>query len=162
HYNILEDGIEVIFTKSQFKLWKYYKSWDEYKAKFIEHSCQAAKCNEEEDIIDTSKLSYQMLQTLTDISDDELLKLCAKTDGNIKKISNDRETMLRVLGATSSNQNKNYIQQALEIYPELLADTHNKEILRAVRKSMIKNAKAGKLEIEAKYTFICPDLYAFC
>ena len=70
--------------------------------------------------------------------------------------------MLKVLGVTKSNTNKNYFQQALEIYPQLLCDTYSKEILKQVKKSLVKEGKSGKLEVNGKYTFISPDMYAFC
>lgn len=73
-WDIIKDDIQVIFTKSQFKMWKYYDSWQEYKDKFIKYNCQAAKLNEE-DTSGEAKLNYQMLQTLTDISDEELKKI---------------------------------------------------------------------------------------
>ncbi|MCD3340453.1 hypothetical protein G8T81_15310, partial [Clostridium botulinum C/D] len=73
-----------------------------------------------------------------------------------------KNTMLKVLGVTSANRNKNYLQQSLEIYPELLNDTYNKEILKNVKKSLVKEGRAGKLDIDAIYTFLAPDTYAFC
>lgn len=161
-HDVLKEKIEIIFTKSQFKMWKYYENWDTYKRNFIRYQCQAGKCNEEDDVFNNAKLNYQMLQTLTDMTDDELEIICKTTKNNIMKIGKDRETMLKVLGVTPSNINKNYMQQALEIYPELLNDTYNKEILKQVKKSMVKQARAGKLDIDGKYTFISPDLYAFC
>jgi hypothetical protein len=103
-----------------------------------------------------------MLQTLTDMSDDELKTISSETKRNVMNIGKDRQTMLRVLGVTKSNSNKNHYQQALDIYPELLCDTYSKEILKQVKKSMVKEARAGKLNINGKYTFICPDFYAFC
>lgn len=33
-YNIFDDDIRIIFTKSQFKMYKFYDSWDEYKDNF--------------------------------------------------------------------------------------------------------------------------------
>ena len=33
-WNVLEDDIQVIITKSQFKLWKFYDSWQDYKDKY--------------------------------------------------------------------------------------------------------------------------------
>lgn len=161
-YDLIKDGIEVIFTKSQFKMWKYYDSWDEYKDFYKLHKCHAGKCNMEEDKIDNAKLNYQMLQTLTDITEKELTKLASKTIENVKNIGSDKRTMLKVLGVTETNTSKNYLQQALELYPELLNDTYSKEVLKTVKKSMVKNARAGKLETTGKYTFISPDLYAFC
>lgn len=161
-HDLIKDGIEVIFTKSQFKMWKYYSSWDEYKENYIKYNCQAGKCNEEDDFINDAKLNYQMLQTLTNITDEELLSISSKTKNSIMDIGRDKNTMLRVLGVVDSNQNKNYFQQALDAYPELLNDTYSKEILKQVKKRMVKEARAGKLDIKGKYTFIVPDLYAFC
>lgn len=161
-YDILKDGIEIIFTKSQFKMWKFYKNWDEYKLKYKKYRCQAGQCNEEQDIFENAKLNYQMLQTLTDVTNKELEILSHKTIQDIRNIGSDRKTMLKVLGVTKANTNKNYIQQALEIYPELLQDTYSREILKQTKASLVKKARAGKIDINGKYTFIVPDLYAFC
>jgi hypothetical protein len=161
-YDIINDDIQIIFTKSQFKMWKFYSSWDDYKENYLRYNCHAGKCNEEEDIFSNAKLNYQMLQTLTDMTDKEIEKICTHTKDNIIRLGRDRRTMLKVLGVTDSNTNKNYIQQALDTYPELLNDTYSKEILKQVKKSMVKEARAGKIDITGKYTFICPDLYAFC
>ena len=60
------------------------------------------------------------------------------------------------------NIDKNYIQEALSIYPELLQDNYSKEILKQVKKSLVKEGRAGKLDIDGMYTFIIPDMYAFC
>src|SRR5690606_5612403 len=65
-------------------------------------------------------------------------------------------------GVVDSNTNKTYLQQALEIYPELLQDEFCKHVLRQIKNSLIKKYKAAKLDVYAKYTFLVPDLYAFC
>lgn len=161
-WDIIKDDIQIIFTKSQFKMYKYYSSWDDYKNKFKIHNCMAGICNVEEDVFSDAKINYQMLQTLVDITDEALENIAKKTKNDIYRIGNDRKTMLKVLGVTKSNINKNYYQQALEIYPQLLCDTYSKQILKQTKKSMVKQARAGKLEINGKYTFILPDLYAFC
>lgn len=161
-HDILKEKIEVIFTKSQFKMYKYFKNWDKYTENYKKYNCHAGMCNEEEDIIGNAKINYQMLQTLTDITDNELEEIAKQTKYNIINIGRDRKTMLKVLGVTKMNMNKNYIQQALEIYPELLNDTYSREILKQVKKSMVKNARSGRLDIFSKYTFIIPDMYAFC
>ncbi|MEK4008348.1 RNA dependent RNA polymerase [Paenibacillus sp. FSL H3-0333] len=161
-HDILKEGIEVILTKSQFKMWKFYSSWKEYQTYFKEYNCKAGKCNEEEERIKNAKINYQMLQTLTDITKEELLELCIPSINMIQSVGTDKKTMLEILGVTDYNVNKNYFQQALELYPELLKDTYSREVLKETRKKLINNAKAGKLKIEGKYTFISPDLYAFC
>jgi hypothetical protein len=53
-HNLVEENIQIIFTKSQFKLWKYYRSWDHYKQCFKENNCVLNRTNfEEDDIPDT-------------------------------------------------------------------------------------------------------------
>ena len=157
-----KDDIRVIFIKSQFKMWKYYKSWEEYCENFKKYSCQAGKCNEEEDEIKNAKINYQMLQTITDITDAELLELCKENMEDINKIVYDKKHMLKLLGVTKENKNKNYIQQALEIYPNLIDDDYLKNIINQTKKSLVKKARVAKIKLDCKYTFMCPDLYAFC
>jgi hypothetical protein len=70
-HDVIKENIQVIFTKSQFKLYKYYQSWNEYKEKFKEYNCIASYTNKEEDRIKNATINYQMLQTLIDISDEE-------------------------------------------------------------------------------------------
>jgi hypothetical protein len=161
-WDIIKDEIEVIFVKSQFKMWKYYRSWKEYCNNFINFNCQASKCNEEEDVFENAKINYQMLQTLVDITEDELTYLAGKTIKYINKIGKDKNTMLKVFGVTKGNVNKTYLQQAIEIYPELLNDVYTKEVLRDIKKSLVSEGRSGKIEVYGTYTFICPDLYAFC
>ncbi|MCY8229260.1 hypothetical protein MOC30_16860 [Bacillus spizizenii] len=161
-WDIIKDDIQIIFTKSQFKMWKYYDSWDDYRDKFKKYGCLGAKLNEEDPSVE-GKLTYQMLQTLTDITDEELKQISSKTVREITQLGTDKGTMMKVLGATEKNKHKTSLQEALLIYPELLNDDHTKEIIKNKKKSMIKDAKSGKLLVsDARYTYLCPDLYAFC
>ena len=161
-HDILKEDIKYIFTKSQFKLWKYYSSFDEYKEYFKKYNCEACYCNEEEDNIQSAKINYQMLQTLSDIRDDEIERITRKTIEEINKVGSDFQTTMRVLGATKNNLTPNYFQQALMIYPELFRDVYHKEILKQTKKSLVKQAKGGRLVIRGRYQFLSPDLYAFC
>jgi Zn finger protein HypA/HybF involved in hydrogenase expression len=168
-HDVIAEEIEIIFTKSQFKMYKYYQntnnikeSWQMYKDNFIKYNCQAGICNIEENCLPDTKGNYQILQTLTDINDNELEHLASITNENINNIGKDKKTMLKVLGITKFNKKKNYIQQAIELYPELIHDNYSKEILKQVKKSLVKEGRSGKLELNGKYTFISPDIYAFC
>lgn len=161
-YDIIKDDIQVIFTESQFKMHKFYKDWNEYKTNFKKYNCQVGYCNEEEDFIKNARINYQMLQTLVDMTDEELIELSRTTNNDINKIATDKDTMLKLLGATKNNLHKNNLQKCIQYYPPLLNDTYGKNILKQVRKSLVKKGKSGKLSIDAKYTFLSPDLYAFC
>lgn len=161
-WNILADDIEIILTKSVFKMAKYYDSWDEYKKKFKKNNCHAGICNLEPDVLPKSSINYQMLQTLIDIDDKEIERIASQSNATLKQLSSNKDTMLRVLGATSYNENKNSYQEALSIYPELLTDEYSKTVIKATKKSLEKKFKAGHLEVSGKFTFVIPDLYAFC
>jgi len=161
-HNILKENIKYIFTKSQFKLYKYYSSWEEYKENFKKYNCEACYCNIEEDFIPKAKINYQMLQTLSDIKDEEIERLIKRTREDIEKIGNDYQVTMRILGATEYNKTPNYFQEALMIYPELFKDTYHREILKQTKKSLVKQAKGGRLSVNGRYQFLSPDLYAFC
>lgn len=161
-HDVLKEDIQIIFTKSQFKMYKYYSSWEEYIAMYQKYGCTAGKCNEEESFLPDAKLNYQMLQTLTDISEDEIERLANRSVEKIQKVASDRETMLEVFGASSQYKNKNAFQECLSIYPELLSDPYTKEMLRQIKKNLVKEGKSAKLDLSAKYMFLIPDLYAFC
>ena len=161
-HNIIAEGIKYIFTKSQFKMAKYYDSWDCYKAKFKNFGCEACYCNLEEDYIPKARINYQMLQTLTDMTDDEIAKLTKQTIDEIETIGKNYQTSMRLLGATDYNTDKSYFQEALTIYPELFRDQYSRDVLKQTKKSLVKQAKAGRLRVNGHYTFLSPDLYAFC
>jgi hypothetical protein len=108
-----------------------------------------------------AKFSYQALQTLYDITDEELKEILKDTNDTINNMGKDRQTILNVLGATEKNEKKNNWQEALMIYPELINDKYTKRILRETNSSIIDNAKQGKFKVDGTYTFILPDVYAF-
>ncbi len=161
-HNIIAEGITIIFTKSQFKMYKYYSSWDEYKNNFIKYKCEAGYCNLEDNYISDATINYQMIQTLCNMTKEELIKISEKSRTKLSNLTSSVTSMLEAFGVTKFNNNKNCFQQALEIYPELLTDIYSKESLNEIKKSMIKQYKSAKLNISAKYSFIVPDLYAFC
>lgn len=161
-HDIIAENIKYIFTKSQFKLWEFYDSWDCYKAQFKAWQCEACYCNIEEPFIPKAKINYQMLQTLSDIKDDEIERITRRTVDEINKVGNDYQTTMRLLGATDYNQSPNYFQQALMLYPELFRDAYHRDILKQVKKSLVKQAKGGRLVVNGRYQFLAPDLYAFC
>ena len=161
-HDVLAEGIRYIFTKSQFKLAKYYESWDDYKGKFKEYQCEACYCNIEEPYIPKSRINYQMLQTLSDMKDDEIQRLIKQSVEEIESIGQDYQNTMRLLGATEYNKNPSWFQEALMIYPELFRDPYCRDILKQTKQSLVKQAKGGRLRVNGKYLFLSPDLYAFC
>ena len=161
-YNIIEEGIEVIFTKSQFKLWKFYDSWEDYKEKFKKYHCHANYCKVEEEKIGNTRINYQMLQTLTDVSDGDVEYIAQRSVDKLTNFTASVENIQRFFGVTPYNEDMTPLQEAIKLYPNLLNDAYLKNILRDVKNRLVHRYRAGKLEIEGKYTFLLPDFYAAC
>lgn len=161
-HDIIEEDIQIIFTKSQFKMWKYYDSWDEYKELYKKYNCTAGYTNIEEDRIKDATINYQMLQTLTDITDEEICKIANSSTNRLNNLCGSIDNIKDVFGINPYNTNKTAFQRAIELYPDLLNDEYAKAHLRSIKDSMVKRYKAGKLQVRGKYTFILPDFYAAC
>lgn len=161
-HNIIDENIQIIFTKSQLKMWKYFDSWEEYKNNFKKYGCTAGICNREESVISDSVINYQMIQTLADMTDSEIKELAKNNIEEIDKIASDVPTMLKVFGADKSNYYKTGFQKCLEIYPELLSDLYCRSMLKDIKKKKEKELWSARFDIGGKYSFVIPDLYAFC
>ncbi|MCI1590398.1 hypothetical protein [Heyndrickxia oleronia] len=162
-HDVIKEGIKYIFTESQFKMSRFWESWEDYQDAFEEHGCEAAKCKEESDAFEDKTLNYQVIQSLNEMERHELEDLSARTVDDINKAGNDLSTMLRILGADDDNLEKYPYQEAINIYPNLVNDPYFREMIKENRKSLIKDAKAGKILLEgSKRTYIAPDLFAFC
>ena len=159
-HNLKEENILILFTDSQFKLAKLYKSWDEYKDAFKKCHCQFGKTQYEEDYIPDKKLNYQMTQTLYDFTDEEIKKYTEKTHKKIESVGNSKETMLETLDAKLNSHFADKV--ALALYPELLRDGYNRQQLKDVRKKMLMDAKSGAIKCQNKRLFAIPDWYAAC
>lgn len=164
-YNILEDDIQIIFTKSQLKMHKYYSSWDEYKGYFKEYGCEAGICNMEENHIPNAKINYQMLQTLYKATPEDIKEMCEIPNKKISEICDKLSNALEFFGVYTVKpveEYDDYFQKALKIYPELLSDPASRADLRDLKNSRVKKYRSGKLDVVGKFTFVLPDLYAFC
>lgn len=161
-HDVLVEDIQVVFTKSQHKLWKYYSSWSEYKENYKKYNCSAGYTNPEEDRIKDATINYQMLQTLIDITDEEILKIANASINRLNNMCSSVDSIKNIFGITPYNTNKTSFQKSVELYPELINDNYVKSYLREIKDSMIKKYKSGKLQVNGKYTFILPDLYAAC
>lgn len=166
-YDIFEDNIDIIFTKSQLKMHHFYDSWDDYKENFKKYECEAGICNFEEDYIPNAHINYQMIQTLHDATDKEIKELCEKSNNNIQRVNDSVVNMLSFFHANDSDEdskilNPTWFEKALTIYPELLNDPATSKDLRDIVRSYVKKYRSAKLEVRGKFTFVLPDFYAFC
>lgn len=163
-HDAIKEDIQIIFTASQFKMWKYFDSWEDYKERFKKYDCHAGICNKEEDEFPDSVITYQMIQSLPDLSDEELIKLGARNKEDITKLAYDKQTMLDTFGIKKHKPDSvlSDFQKCLKLYPELLQDLYCRRTLRDLKNKMERDLWSGKFKLGGKYTFVIPDLYAFC
>lgn len=161
-HDVIAEDIQIIFTKSQFKMNKYYDSWEQYKEMFKRYGCSAGMTNVEEERIKDATINYQMLQTLTDFTDSDLADIAGQSVDKLNNLCSSVDSIKDVFGATPYNTNKTAFQKAICLYPDLLNDEYAKSQLRDIKDSMVKRFKAGKLKVHGKYTFLLPDFYAAC
>jgi len=181
-YDIIKNDVKIIFTKSQFKLWSYYKNevdengndilddngnikysgWDRYKDNFKKYECTFNICEEDEKEYKDVRLNYQMLQTLTNMSDEQIKVLTKDFKELIDKVHTDRESILKFLEATKEDDKRDYFQEILRLYPEMCNSDYVKEQIKQTVKSVKKEAMSGKLIIpNTKRMFLIPDVVAF-
>lgn len=168
-YSITE--VDYIFTKSQFKMYKYFNNeydedgnlirtgWEVYKDNFKKYGCDACRCNVERGVKLNAKTNYQVLQTLTtEMTDDDIHSLASYDINCLNGIGRNVQCMLNVLGANEKkNDNLNWLQQSLLLYPEMLKDFYVKTLLKNTKDSMIKKFRSGKFNINGSYVFAIPD-----
>ena len=86
-----------------------------------------------------------MLQTLTDVSNDEIETIASASVKKITTLCDSVENMKRAIGVTPYNKNLSPFQKAVKIYQNLLHDTYAKDIIRDIKNSLLKKYRGGKL-----------------
>lgn len=159
-HDLIKEDIRIIFTESMFKMYKFFDSWQQFKDVFKKCGAKFGRTNYEEDEIDNTTLCYQMLQTLQDFTDEEVLEFTKHTHTKIMNVTKNKKSMLDTLKAKTDSLNP--YKAALAYYPEMLWEGYTRTQLKDTRKRMLLDAKSGKILMKNKRLFAIPDLYAAC
>ena len=159
-HDLVKEHITMILTASQFKLWKFYSSWEEYKT--IAKMCGwgISFTNYEEAFVPDTTVNYQFIESLTDFTNEEMVQFAQRTWDKIKGIASDKASMLRTLRADEFSDQP--YKRALCLYDPLLRDGFSRDTLKAIKKRWTQDAQSGRLLCANKRLFVIPDLYAFC
>ena len=159
-HDLEKEDIQIVFTTSQFKMWKYYESWQEYKDNFKRCGARFCKTQYEEEDIEETYTNYQIMQTLEDMTDDEISRFTHREHERITNLAKNKDAMLRTLHANELSESP--YKAALALYPELLREAYTRNQLKDIRKRMLYDAKSGKIKTNNKRLFAIPDMYAAC
>lgn len=167
------DDIDLILTKSQFKLHNAYDSMDDYHKRCKENGIiwGVTKVSPKTDT-NYFRSNYQFNQVLN-LRDEDIQPLCQPTIDWLKgilgedvnktilflsnKICNDEEFNRDTIFSRISD----IITKALVLQPELIKDEYIKRtIIRSINKK-IKETYIGKLLLRGNFSVMIPDMYAF-
>ena len=171
-YNI--DEIDCIVSESQFKMHKYYTSWQEYLSYTKKGGIKwgVARYNKKEDPI-WSQINYQFIQLLN-ITEEEIRELIQPTIDWIQKICSGDElySLLYCFGGFNSDDEivysdvytraQNLAMKAVVKDPGFLQDTYvQRKIYRNIVEA-INRAKIGKIWARGNYQFAVSVPIAQC
>lgn len=181
--DVEKEDIRFILTTSQLKMWKEYDSWEEYKEEFKKNKLKLSINSYANPAKEAVTFAYQYLQTLpygTDIS-----ALCKPAIDDLTNLKTDIEYVKQELGLTNDmatdedideetrevesnnrdvdkEKSNSHIAKALDLYPSLIYDPYVKKKIQSLFNARKKSYMGGKLPIRGYYSYIVPDLYAFC
>lgn len=168
-YNI--DDIDVIATKSQFKLWNRYPNFQTYLSYFKRygHVFGVARVNKPESQFVTT-LNYQYLQS-NNFTKDSIQKIAEPTVNWLNKTMtcDPLYTYLMMIGYHEGNTVEQLERKVDSSFAkcllyniDILNDDYVSKKVKKLIQTKVDQAKIGKIYVEGSYDFLIPDLYAMC
>lgn len=179
-WDLKKDKIDCILTKSQFKFYDLYNSYDHWKKEFEKELFGykrtfniSSYAEHPDDLKDMTMLSYQPLQTVQ-FTDKEIRKLTKYEIELLNRISTDINEFIKYRGMLSEDidideQRDNALPdyyKALAKCPELFNDKYIYGKVEEDIKKFRNNLLAGKIIVQGNYQTLTPDIvglmqYAF-
>lgn len=163
------DDIDVILSASQFKMNKFYSSWEQFLQLQKHHGLTwgVTKVNPKTDN-EVSLLNYQYIQSLN-LDKEKIQQLISPTVDWIEKICQGDKlyTLLFLLGASYKTDtieaifnktNNNYVK-AILYNDKLLNDPFIKKKIYDNISTKIDEAKIGRIWVNGNYQFMISDPY---
>lgn len=164
---------KMILTDSQLKMRKYYTSMQEYRECFKKAGLSITINNCAHQPASEVKVAYQPFQTIPrkNLTDEAIEQLAKKTIDYINNAKENPKVALRLMGIEleSDDEENNYenvelnaLHAAILKYPQMLNDVHVQKVMKSALMSARKEAQGCKLILDGFWSYICPDLFAFC
>ena len=173
-WDLFNDKIDCILTKSQFKFYDLYDSIETWKHCFEEEvhgyrrTFNISSYDEKfSELKKTTVMAYQPLQT-SEYMDDEIEELCKPTVNGYMETCSSVEGFLKYRGIISEQDKDDDIDwsrfpsyyQALYYNHSLFNDEFIQKKIKQDIKSGKERAYVGKIIVSGNYQTLTPDLYA--
>lgn len=173
-WDLFNDKIDCILTKSQFKFYDLYDSIETWKHCFEEEihgyrrTFNISSYDEKfSELKKTTVMAYQPLQT-SEYTDDEIEELCKPTVNGYMEACSSVEGFLKYRGIISEQDKDDDIDwsrfpsyyQALYYNHSLFNDEFIQKKIKQDIKSGKERAYVGKIIVSGNYQTLTPDLYA--
>lgn len=148
---------EMILTESSLKLWKAYKSIDDYMQAYEENGYQFSITKISSHELDQQRLlNYQYLQSY-ELTDEDIAELCDPTIEFLQKsMGADYESALNFLGLINDPETISW-QKALFTSEYMLGDPYVIDNIHRYIKKKVDEAKIGKLFVDGNYEVASGD-----
>lgn len=164
---------KMILTDSQLKMRKYYTSMQEYRECFKKAGLSITINNCAHQPASEVKVAYQPFQTIPrkNLTDEAIEQLAKKTVDYINNAKKDPKVALRLMGIELESDDEKNSYENVELnalhatilkYPQMLNDVHVQKVMKSALMSARKEAQGCKLILDGFWSYICPDLFAFC
>lgn len=166
--------IDMILTKSQFKLWNAYDSMDDYDSLCDENGITWGVTKVTPKYDDNCfRSNYQFCQAIDLMHDEDVAELCNPTVEWLNGISVDNpyQSILFLLGKICDKYNvdednifdltSDNVAKSLIVNPEMIKEEYIKSnIIMSINKK-IRETYLGKLLLDGNFSVMIPDMYAF-
>ena len=162
---------KMILTDSQLKMRKYYQSMQEYRDCFKKSNLSITINNCAHTPKEEVKVAYQPFQTIprANLTEDSIKNLTEKTVNYINDAKKDPKIALKLMGIELESEDDTFdgselksLHAAILKHPQMLNDVHVQKTMESALKSVRKEAQGCKLILDGFWSYICPDLFAFC
>lgn len=172
-WDLRRDKIDCILTKSQFKFYDLYKSYDHWKTEFQKELYGykrtfniSSYAEDPTDLKRVTMLSYQPLQTLK-FTLEEIKRLTKYGIELVRTISTDIDEFIRYRGMLQEDEDTEHSRMripdfynALRKCPQLFNDKYIYGKIEDDIKKLKNNLYSGKVIVEGNYQTLTPDIYA--
>ena len=161
-HNVEQEGISIFLTESTVKTLGDYKSFDEMR-----QACEMLGMDElyicavDEEETENKTLSRQMLQTLIDITDEELYNLCRLIRDKLLAL-NGYEGAFRALAELDTPEKcRSNFAKFIAAYPDAICHPCVRKALADRYRAMYADMMIGRVEIKGNYKFVVTDPIAW-